>query len=309
MAYECSSKQERTTMPEEVSSERNKMADDGTLTKVITYDIIHQMRWSAGVASVDADNCYDRIAHAIASLVFQAFGAPLSASESMLTTIQEMKLFLRTGFGDSTDFASSTLSIKTQGLCQGNGASPAGWAVVSICIISAHKKKGHGAHFTCPITKLNKSHLAGIIYVDDKDLVHFRMDKEQGKEESFYFLQEAITNWGRLLLASGGALKPIKCFYHLISFEWKADGSWVYENNEESDEFEVVVPLADGSVGEIQHLGIDTSIKTLGSMTCPSGCSKGSISYMQTKGMAWNDMIKTGKLGRRNVWFMLDKQF
>ena len=147
-------------------------------------------------------------------------------------------------------------------------------AVVSICIISAHKKKGHGAHFTCPITKL-KSHLAGIIYVDDTDLVHFRMDEDQGKEESLYFLQEAITNWGKLLLASGGALKPIKCFYHLISFEWKADGSWVYENNEESEEFQAVVPLADGSVGEIQHLGIDTPIKTLGSMTCPSGCSKG----------------------------------
>jgi hypothetical protein len=189
-------------MPKEVFSERNKMADDGTLTKVITYDIICQT-WrtaTAGVASVDADNCYDQIAHAIASLVFQAFGVPLSASESMLTTIQEMKFFLRTGFGDSTDFASSTLSKKTQGLCQGNGASPAGWAVVSICIISTHKKKGHGAHFTLSITKL-KSHLAGIIHVNDTDLVHFRMDEDQGKEESFYFLKEAITNWEKLLLA------------------------------------------------------------------------------------------------------------
>ena len=62
---------------------------------------------------MDADNCYDRIAHAIASLVFQAFGVPLSASEAMLSTIQEMKFFLQTGFGDSRDFASSTLSIKT----------------------------------------------------------------------------------------------------------------------------------------------------------------------------------------------------
>ncbi len=88
----------------------------------------------------------------------------------MLTTIQEMIFFLRTGFGDSTDFASLTLSIKTQGLSQGNGASPAEWAVVSICILSTHKKKGHGAHFTCPITKL-KNHIAGIIYVDDTDLV------------------------------------------------------------------------------------------------------------------------------------------
>jgi hypothetical protein len=74
-------------MPEEVFSKCNKMANDGTLTKVLTYNIIHQTQRSAGIASVDADNCYNRIAHAIASLVFQAFGAPLSASEFMLMTI------------------------------------------------------------------------------------------------------------------------------------------------------------------------------------------------------------------------------
>jgi hypothetical protein len=107
-------------MPAEVFSECNKMVDNGTLTKVFTYDIIRQTRRSAGIASVNADNCYERIAHAIASLVFQAFGVPLSALESMLTTIQEMIFFLRTGFGDSMDFASLSLSIQTQGLCQGN---------------------------------------------------------------------------------------------------------------------------------------------------------------------------------------------
>jgi len=78
-------------MSEEVFSKRNKMADDGALTKVLTYDIIRQTRGSVGLASVDADNCYNRIAHAIASLVFQAFGVPLSALEAMLATIQEMK--------------------------------------------------------------------------------------------------------------------------------------------------------------------------------------------------------------------------
>jgi hypothetical protein len=178
-------------MPEEVLSKRNKMVDNGTLTKVLTYDIIRQTRRSAGLVLVDADNCYDRIAHAIASLVFQAFGIPLLALEAMLTTIQEMNFFFQAGFGDSTDFASSTLSIKTQGLCQGNGASPAGWAVVSICIRSAHKKRGHGAHFTCPITKL-KSHIAGIIYLDDTDLVNFCMDKDQGKDDAFLTCRSKI---------------------------------------------------------------------------------------------------------------------
>ena len=295
-------------MPEEVYSERNRMADDGTLTKVIAYDIIRQSRRPAGIASVDADNCYDRIAHAIASLVFQAFGVPSSAAECMLTTIQEMKFFLRTGFGDSSDFASSQFEIKTQGLCQGNGASPAGWAVVSICLINAHKKKGHGGHFLCPITKLT-SHIAGVIYVDDTDLIHFRMDRYEDTIDSFFGLQEAIMSWGKLLLASGGALKPSKCFYHLISFKFKADGTWAYEDNVGNEEFQAVVPLADGSSAPIEHLGVDESTKTLGSMTCPSGCNKGALKYMTQKASNWKDMIQVGKLSRRHVWFMMEKQF
>ena len=57
-------------MPEEIYSERGKMADDGSLAKVLFYDIVRQSRLSAALASIDAANCYDSIAHAIASLVF-----------------------------------------------------------------------------------------------------------------------------------------------------------------------------------------------------------------------------------------------
>ncbi len=41
------------------------------------------------------------ISHAIASLVFQAFGVPESAIESMLGTIESMKFFLGTSLVDS----------------------------------------------------------------------------------------------------------------------------------------------------------------------------------------------------------------
>jgi hypothetical protein len=190
-----SKSQRHILMPEEIYSEQNKIANDETLTKVLTYNIIQQTRQPAGIASVDANNCYDRIVHAIVSMVFQAFGVPSTAVEAMLTTIQVMTFFLRMGFRDSTDFASSKFEIKTQGLCQGNRASPAGWAVVSICIINAHKKRGHGTHFICPITQL-RSHIAGVIYVDNTDLVHFRTDVYEGREDTFYKLQEAIVNWG-----------------------------------------------------------------------------------------------------------------
>jgi hypothetical protein len=57
---------------------------------------------------------------------------------------------------------------------------------------------------------------------------------------------------------------PIKWFSCLISFKWNGEDSWAYKNNKEDDKFQAVIPLADGSVGEIQHLGINEPIKTLG---------------------------------------------
>ncbi len=87
-----------------------------------------------------------------------------------------MKFFLRTGYGDSTEFASATGDIKTQGMCQGNGAAPAGWTVDSIAIINAHKQKGHGIHLRSPIS--NKTiHLAGTLFVDDTDVEHLKHEQ------------------------------------------------------------------------------------------------------------------------------------
>ena len=74
-------------IPEEVYSERGKTADYGTLAKVLFQDVVRQTRLTAGLASFDASNCYDSVAHAIASLVFQAYGVPEEGVQSMLFTI------------------------------------------------------------------------------------------------------------------------------------------------------------------------------------------------------------------------------
>ena len=138
---------------------------------MLFYDIAHQMHTPAAIASVDASNCYDRIAHAMASLIFQSFGVESTAVSAMLKTIQEMKFFLRTAYGDSKTFACSLIEIKTQGLGQGNGEAPAGWCAISIVILWAHGARGHGAHFMALISLVRRSLLA-ILYVDDTDLLH-----------------------------------------------------------------------------------------------------------------------------------------
>ena len=62
------------------------------------------------------------------------------------------------------NFFVSTIELKFQGLCQVSSAAPAGWAVISITIICAHKNKGHGGHFVCPISNLT-GHLEALFFV------------------------------------------------------------------------------------------------------------------------------------------------
>jgi hypothetical protein len=78
-----------------------------------------------------------------------------------------------------------------------------------------------------------------------------------------------VINWGKLLIATGGALKPAKCSYYLISFKWKSNGTWNYSMNKIRPDLQIRVPLADGSLADIEHLPFNGAVKTLGSMTCP----------------------------------------
>lgn len=261
-------------MMEEIFSEIGKMAEDRGLAKILTYDIVRQCRLTAAISSVDAANCYDSIAHAIASLIFQACRVPVAGVEAMLSAIQEMKYFLRTAFGDSKDYLSSKVVVKFQGLCQGNGAAPAGWAAITI--VNAHKRKRHSAVFMCPIT--NKiMNLAVILYVDDCDLLHIDMTCNDSVYVTYEKMQDSVMNWGRLLIASGGLYKPSKCFYHLISFQWERDGQWSYEANQDKPELEMRVPMPDRNMASIDHLAVSTARETLGIWTAPNGCTDGAL--------------------------------
>ena len=185
-------------------------------------------------------------------------------------------------------------------MCQGNGASPAAWTVTTIRMILAHKKKGHGTHFIAPISS-HACHLAGGLFVDDTDLFHLDMRMVQLVVEAHQCLQEAVINWGKLLLATGGALKPEKCSFYLLSFKWKADGTWLYEHNESNPTLLLGVPMLDGSLEEIEHLSINSAIKTLGSMTCPSGSNTAAIKRMWTQGQEWLDRVLASTLSHWNV--------
>lgn len=141
---------------------------------------------------------------------------------------------------DSVEAAGATLEIKMQGLCQGNGTTPAGWAVISITILQVHKKKGHMASFLCPIS-LICGELSAILYLDDTDVIHVNLQEDETPVVAHDKLQQSVLSWGNLLIATGSSLKPVNAFTTLSSspstmrgightriMNWMIDTEWLF---------------------------------------------------------------------------------
>ena len=86
-------------------------------------------------------------------------------------------------------------------------------------ILSAHGAKGHGAHFIVPMSQVCSS-LSAILYVDGTNLLHLNMNGDETIFKTHATLQRTIVIWGQLLITTGGTLRPEKCFFHLIDFQW-----------------------------------------------------------------------------------------
>ena len=193
-------------IPSEQYSEKESTAEDGTFDKILQADVSRQLKQRMGIVSADAANCYDRIHHAIIALVFLAFFVNNGAIFAMLRSIQLMKFFLRTGWGESSRFIGGDVYRILHGLCQGNGAAPAAWLVLSSVLVRILKRQGFGTRMRTPITR-EMLDIMGVLYVDDTDLMIMQgcLDSPTALWEE---CQRMTTAWGEMLMSTGGALKP-----------------------------------------------------------------------------------------------------
>ena len=119
-------------IPEDQYSKKGSTAEDSKLDNHLTMDLSRQFRQPLVAVFADADKCYNRINHIIMSLLLLAIGGDEGSINAMMTPIQQMCFFQQTGRGDSNTFMGGRPSTNPlQGLCQGNGAAPACWLMLS----------------------------------------------------------------------------------------------------------------------------------------------------------------------------------
>ena len=293
-------------IPQEQYAERQSDGQDGVWLKCLFADLSRQLRIAIGIISADAEQCYDRIAHVVASLIYQAFGVFVSAVIVMLSSIQHMKFYLRTGLGESAGFMTAVLGSIIQGLCQGNSAAPAGWSLISAVLVNVYKSLGHGAYFVTPISR-KEYDTAGVLYVDDVDL--FTMRSNLPIKELWEEVAASTECWTELLTVPGGSGKGEKCFGYLLDYEWDDTGAWYYAP---VPDIELNIILPDGSKEGIALLPHTSGRVTLGISTSPDGDDSHHLHTpgkardkwrsVLTRASVWLDRVKNGHLPPKYSW-------
>jgi hypothetical protein len=163
---------EQWIAPEQYGSRRNFSAIDHCLNKRLSFDILRQYKQSGAICVNDMKGCYDRIVHSVASLCMQRWGMQEQPIRMMLHTIQNLKHYVRTSYGNSDCFFDAKLvhPVAIQGIGQGNGAGPQIWASISSLLLDILRTQQFGATFCSPISG-RQMRLVGYAYVDDTDII------------------------------------------------------------------------------------------------------------------------------------------
>lgn len=221
-------------IPREIQgSRKNLQAIDISINTGLTWDIFRQKKIAGTLTSVDAAACYDRMAHSIISLCAQGLGMPTTVLVCLLTTIQNMKFFLRTAHGDSDKFYGGPCAIPLQGCCQGNGGGPAMWIAVCMSLMKQFLKKGIIPCFRKAISGEEVT-TAGGVYVDDATLAAAAQPQDESFEDLRLRTQHNVLQWQGDLQVTGGDCKLQKLYWTAADFVWDETGNWRYKTKDET---------------------------------------------------------------------------
>jgi hypothetical protein len=248
--------------------------------------------------SANVDKCYGRINHIVMSLLLLAIVGSIGSVVAMLFPIQTMKFFQRTARGDSTTFVGGCgKENPLQELCQGNGAGPACWLMLSSILMHCYERQGFISRIISPISGAMVNFL-GEMCVDDTDLIITRPEftTEQQTQEG---LRDAAWAWELGLNATGSAINPEKSRWIYAGYKG-TNGCWAYAPQ---PDLTMKIPLPEGSPATISQGEVSTAEKSLGVWSTMDGNDAKHISKNITgRFISWTSKMTNGHLPARLGW-------
>ena len=293
-------------LPLEQGALKGKMATDTSMMKQLFFDQANILHEDCSVTSTDAANCYDAGNHTAVSLSLQAVGVYLTFILCYLKCVQLMQYFLQTGFGLAETSYGGTPDSICMGLIQGSGAAPGVWTATSTVILGAYKTEGYGASLVSGWSGIDIP-VAALLYVDDTDLLHKPKCSTTPLSDFVPWVQQAITFWANLLQATGGSLKPSKCYWYLLAYKF-TNGVASLRPARDFTNISLEIPQPGSSNVSIELKDPTQATEVLGVLCCPNGDGTPMLNHMIGKGFRWSTKVLASTLMPHDVWFSLKTQ-
>ena len=286
---------EHDQIPASQYAKKHSRPIEAVLLKWLYYDFLRITKTPGIVISNDARGCFDRMALAIGAIAFMRLGVPRNAIKSLFGTLSSMKHFVRTAHGDSSEYYEGSKSRPLQGGGQGNGAAGPMWIAISIILLSIISTLPINATLTAALS-LTTLTISAIMYVDDTDILITAKGNES-VDDLNRNAQTIIRKWCRALWISGGCLRPKKCWWYVIDFHWRPNGTWRYKTKVETAG-ELLIPDENNIDQPIVQKDPSEGSEGLGVFLAPDGNDKAQFDELQKKISKWSQKISRGYLSR-----------
>ena len=283
-------------------AQKGKQAIDAGLVKVLFLDHLRITKQAGSFTMNDLMQCFDRMSHGSVALASRRLGAGPRVIQSMLHTIQNMKHFIRTAYGDSRDFYGQDKINPLQGGGQGNGASMPFFVALTAIIIPILEESVDGLRIFTSISLTLIAYIV-IVYVDDSDFLIAARYPNEPSSSIVKRTQRASSVWRDQVHQTGGAIRPHKCRWALIDFKWKSGIARYKKNNEV--EGELYIKDTDGIRRKIARLEPYESEEGLGLQIPADGTQTNQLNNINRKTNKWIKGIESNSLTRREVYISL----
>ncbi len=217
----------------------------------------------------------------------------------MLYVLKTMIWYLKTAFGQSEISFGGTVLDPSMGLGQGNGAAPLGFLAVCTLMMNVYCNLGNGVTIVAAWA-WDAFTLSAVLYMDDSDLFYMAL-KTPSDEDFLQTVQSATNDWVGLVHATGGLLKPQKCFWYMLGWIWKK-GKAHLKTLYELPRSPLYIPQLDKTQVLMQLKTVSDPEKKLGVYTCPMGNFSYHVAQLLSMGSEYVERLGARRLLARDAW-------
>lgn len=200
---------------------KRRATGDLGLKKLLTYEMSALTRTTLGQIDLNAKSCYDRMTREIVAQACYSFRTPVYFCMWMYHLLRQQQHYVILPSGKSGKPYGHQPHQPHHGIGQGSTAAPVVWLLISSLMFQSMRRWAHGVSWESPDKKM-QTHQVADVYVDDATLW---VNNIHSPSQLVKQMELDLNRYKDMLRWTGGALTLHKCFFNILQWEFRPDGT------------------------------------------------------------------------------------